>query len=161
MSEVFHCIVVPMPAHDVQRAFARDVDTDLLCRFDETGSGFTLIHHPSRRNDYRFASESDGIAEILSGSTGAALVFEYDSRVGYRASRLYQHGALIESFGAKDELWAQADDVGQPILSGPRLKIADLDPNKEYEITDNAIELGLKALGVGEWDSIHEVLSEF
>jgi hypothetical protein len=161
MSEVFSCLVIPRAVDQVRALFEDGSLSDLPLAFERVEPTLTLIHHPGRRDDVRFASQVDRLAVELSGRLEPALAIDYDSRSGYRAARLFMCGSLASSFGAADEIWIQLGQDGYPLPDGPRLAMAELQDDQEYETIENAIELGLQALGQGDWDKIHEILSAF
>jgi hypothetical protein len=160
MSEVYNCLVIPQPLHTVAAVYHETAYSDVPYEFERVNADVTLMYHQAPRDDYRFAEEMDEIAVGLSTRLGAVLVFEYDSRVGHRASRVYKDGELTATFGEADELWVPLDEQGYPILTADRLHTGELLNDVEYETVENAINLGLKTVGAGDWSDLHDFLDE-
>ncbi len=94
-------------------------------------------------------NEIDRLARSLSTRFSDALIVDYDSRLGYRQTRIYASGELRRSFDKDDELWVPLDESGEPMKEAPALKCADLLEDEEYETIRDAIDLGFEAFQSG------------
>ena len=119
-----------------------------------------VLYRTDLRRDAAFTREIDGLAEHLSNVTGRALVLRYDSRLGHRSSRLYIDGRQIRAFGEDDELFVPLDDDGEPVLSARPVRRDEFEAGAEYETVRNAIQLGMDALGVGDWKALVGVMTQ-
>jgi len=101
----------------------------------------------------------DDLARELSQLLGRALVVRFDSRIGHRSSALFEHGSLSRAFGEQEELFVPLDERGEPTAGAAPVRRWERDPDAEYETSKNAIQLGLEALGAGEWEQLFEVIT--
>ena len=160
MSEVYNCLIIPQPLAKVALVYVKMAHSDVPYDFKPLNAEMTLMYHQAPRDDYRFAEQMDEIAAGLSTHLGVVLAFEYDSRVGHRASREYRNGDLVASYGEADELWVQIDEQGYPIPTSERFHVDELLDDVEYETIENAIDLGLKAISAGRWSDLHDLLGD-
>ena len=87
------------------------------------------------------------LAEQLSSRLGAVLLTLYDNRSGVRFAALFDRDGVRE-FGAEDEHWVPLTENGTADISGERMKLHELEEDREYDCVLSAIDLGLRALGV-------------
>ncbi len=116
-----------------------------LVRFADRTYG---IYPVASRSERINAIEIDNAAIYLSKTCSQALVVLYDNRVGLRVSKLFREGELECEFGELDEKWLPLDEKGEPDVNQPILSADELNPDDEYECTQDAISLGLAKLGV-------------
>jgi hypothetical protein len=123
---------------------------------EPVGKGLSALFRTGPRADAEFSETMDRVAALTSELTGSALLIRYDSRVGYRSSALYQQGRLVRAVGPADERWIRLDRHSERQVNGPTYSVdeLELDPDAEYETLENAVELGLDALGAGDWDEL-------
>lgn len=158
MSEVFEGLVVradrDVVAQQLRRGTPRfDVRSEVL------GDGLTVSFRTAPRDQMLFSEEWDRVAASVSESLGPVLVIRFDSRESHRSAALYQAGRLRETYTGEDELFVPLDDEGMPVTGAPPINAADLDPDEEYETAVNAIELGLRDLGAGDWPRLLAVIA--
>jgi hypothetical protein len=99
------------------------------------------------------------LAAAASKPARRALLIRFDSRTGHRSAELFEDGERRRSFGDADELYVPLDESGEPVLTAAPLRFADLDPEQEYETIENAIQLGLKAFGRGDWKTLFALIT--
>jgi len=97
-----------------------------------------------------FSEKFDELGAALSSTFGKALVVRYDSRIGHRSSTLYAGGFESAAFAEDNVTFSLLDENGW--VAGDRVSSEELDG--EYEIIENAIELGLERLGAGVWEDL-------
>ena len=90
------------------------------------------------------------IAREISKRVGQAVAVIYDNQIGLRSAYLYENGAFIRDYGEDDELWVLLDEDGEPQANGPTFHIHELVNNQEYDCLVSAIDMGLRAIGIGE-----------
>lgn len=117
--------------------------------------GTLVAAFPSSGSRSEFEVEITEQAKRLSGSYGTALLIRFDTREGKRSSTVFRQGAISQVFSDVDELWVMLDDEGEPTEDGKRFTTAERDllhandPERyEFETAVNAVELGLKAMGI-------------
>jgi hypothetical protein len=107
-----------------------------------------------------FPGKLECAATALAKSFGQVLLVRYDDQIGHRSSALYESGREKVAYGEEDEIWVLLDDDGAPDMSGPRLRVDQLDPDPdvEYETIENAIQLGLRDFGWERWRLLHHFI---
>jgi len=171
MSEVFDVVVLPVCAETASEALARIIPSVAMVVRDLPGLGSFVYREPA--NPRKFSDLIEDLAERLSAVVGKALLILYDSRVGFRHSRLYTNGAVTRYYGEVDAIFVLLDENGRPRLNGKQYEYSELEElgeDEEYETIHNAIELGLMELGWvdegrpvgldgrregGPWEEIH------
>ena len=162
MSYIFEGILCYASVDNLRRAV---IDEGSALTLHLVVSAFSTEVSVTNRNDSRdqadFTFKMDGVAEHLSITFGFALLVRYDDRIGHRSSAYIVDGRLQSSYGEEDEIWVLLDDNGEPLLSGPRFHTSELDPDPdvEYETIENAIQLGLKDFGAGDWEILHAAMT--
>lgn len=129
-----------------------------LVRFGDRTFG---VHPVASRSERMNEVEIDAAATHLSKTCGNALVVLYDNRVGLRVSKLFRKGELDCEFGELDEKWVPLDERGDPDISHHPLSVDELDPDDEYECTQDAISLGLAKLGVANFVTANDLKQTF
>ena len=81
-----------------------------------------------------------------------------DTRVGFNATMIFDHGTLTHVFGPADERWAPVDEQGDPITDGPTFSLDELDPDVEYDTVLGALELGFQTFGSWSRETLWEYL---
>jgi hypothetical protein len=152
MSEVFEGVLLASPFNEVQQAVGT-LPSSLSPKVERLDD-LSIVSRNDQGGRPQFSPEAERIAADLSNIVGKALVVRYDSRIGHRSSELFVNGNMERAFDEADELWVLLDEEGEPLLDGERFKLADLDPDQEYEAIANAIELGLQSLGSGDWKKL-------
>lgn len=109
------------------------------------------IYPVASRSERMNEVEMDAAATHLSKTCGNALVVLYDNRVGLRVTKLFREGEFDCEFGELDEKWVPLDEQGEPRINHHTLSADELDPDDEYECTQDAISLGLAKLGVANF----------
>lgn len=153
MSEIFEGVVIRVPAKVVESVIA-NLNTDLEFGLFGLSGQLSILYRNDAREVAEFSNTTNWLAEKLSRPLAQTLLVRYDSRIGHRSSVLYVNGALKREFGMKDELFVPLNEDGEPILTAPRLRFTELNPEEEYETIENAIQLGLTELGDGNWSDI-------
>jgi hypothetical protein len=105
-----------------------------------------------------FLDEVWDVAVSLSRTFGKSLLVRYDDRVGYRSAVYFVEGVEEAVYAADDELWVPLDDEGDLVLSENPIHKTEFDEDTEYETIENAIQLGLKRFGVGEWAALQRLI---
>jgi len=157
MSEVFEGIIFPTPATSFAEVHGRERGLELETH--EIGDGLTTVYRSDPRKDGAFSSKMDELAAEVSRLGEMVLLARFDSRVGKRSSAIFENGERRQVFGEADELYVPMDERGDPIRDAPPLTLAMLDPKEEYETIQNAIQLGLRALGRGSWDELFRLIT--
>jgi len=147
MSEFYEGIVTVGHMELVSSGFhaLRAQRTVRLVRFGERTFGVYAVLSRSDRMNEDAINEA---ATYLSTTCGNALAVLYDNRVGLRISKLFRDGKLYCEFGEIDEKWVPLDENGAPDINHHTLSTDELNPEDEYECTQDAISLGLAKLGV-------------
>jgi len=114
----------------------------------------------ANRNRQEFGLNDTAVRELLK-QYGRLLTVLWDDRSGLRASMV--HGASGEQlkFGADEELYAELDDQGFPLLNGKVYSLKDVETSiddKEFETTKNAVELGCEASGFCQPNEVMEFI---
>jgi hypothetical protein len=152
MSEMYEGVVVIGDRNPVQRALAA-VRSPLSLRLVPLGEQVFGVYRVAHRQEAFDVPGINDVAAQLSCSLRVALAVFYDNRCGTEKAMLFSQGREGRAFGPEDELWVPLDEEGEPVLEGPRLKPAELQPDQEYDCVRSAIAAGLEALGVG--DTLH------
>ena len=158
MSEIFEGVLVRNERAELERALAA-VASPLSLAVAAVSPGVWAAYRDDPRGSAAFSEEVERVAREISAVLGRALVVRYDSRVGHRSACLYQQGALGRHFGEADETYVGLDAKGYPLEKGQKYRADELDPNKEYETALNAIQIGLEALGGGDWNELHALMT--
>lgn len=113
------------------------------------------------KNDVRsFSPNSEMVAKSLSLGFQKSLLFQYDSRVGYRASELFIDGEIKNIFGVEDELYMILDDDGEPDKNRGIIHYSEMLENEEYETSKNAIDIGLEHISSNlNWNVLREFIN--
>lgn len=160
MSDIFAGVVVRYPLERFRKRL-HSIELDAL-RFVVLGfEGYSVLDDTLVREQPETRASETLAMTVSESFQPGALVYLYDSRSGYRESRLFRGGRQVASFGEADELWVPTDASGEPIHSAQRLSVGQLEPGVEYETIMNAIDLGLHALSQSyelAWEDLHEVL---
>ena len=157
MSEIFEGIL--SPAQATSFAEARGRECGLVLETQEIGDGLTAVYRSDPRQEATFSSKMDELAAEVSRRGGRVLLARFDSRVGKRSSAIFEDGERRQVFGEADELYVPLDERGDPVGDAPPLTLAMLDPKEEYETIQNALQLGLRALGRGSWDELFRLIT--
>jgi hypothetical protein len=157
MSEIFEGIVSPAQATSFAEVHGRECGLDLETH--DIGDGLTAVYRSDPREEATFSSKMDELAAEVSRQAGKVLLARFDSRVGKRSSAIFENGERRQMFAEADELYVPLDEKGDPVRDAPPLTLAMLDPKEEYETIQNAIQLGLRALGRGSWDELLRVIT--
>ena len=143
---------------------------ELSTGLDATGTSSFLNVHPltpstsvayriQARQKTAFSTEVNEVAAKLSELFERALVVRYDSRIGHRSAEYFVRGQLERAFGEEDELFVGVDEAGMPLESSPVYRLEELDPDVEYETKTNAIQLGLDASGLCDWETLFRFMT--
>src|SRR5262249_10433231 len=105
----------------------------------------------------------DAVCEFatnLSNALRVALLVRWDDRVGARESRVFRDGSQTHRFGNDDELFVMLDDQGMPLREGRKYKESELDAlqDDEFEVFQNALELGCEQSGFCSWRLLHDFI---
>jgi len=158
MSEVFEGMIVPAsaeslwPEHDIH---ARG----LVLETQDLGDDLAVVYRSDPRSEGGFTQRMEEFAAEASMRAPRILLVRFDSRTGHRSAALFENGKRKQDFGETDELYVPLDEAGEPIGDAPRLRRSELDPDQEYETIENAIQLGLKALGRGKWPDLFRMIT--
>jgi hypothetical protein len=101
----------------------------------------------------------DQLAAEVSRRGGRVLLARFDSRVGKRSSAIFENGEQRQAFGEADELYVPLDERGDPVRDAPPMTLTMLDPKEEHETIQNALQVGLRALGRGSWDELFRLIT--
>lgn len=160
MSEIIEGIAVIGSSEAIASAQA-EANSSLRFQLAKVTDSLWVIYRDDPRNQSAFSDEVEHVAETLSTKFKKALVFRYDSRIGYRSSTIFFNGHPTESFDEKDEVYVLVDDNGTPLNDGQKYHVDELSDEGDYETIQNAIDLGLQALGMGTWDEVHKIVSGY
>lgn len=147
MSYVLEGIIVP----DGKSAAAdRIADSETELDVIPLGEKLSILARPGRR------PFDDAVCEWaggLSSAMGVTLLVRWDDRVGFRESRVFRDGIETHQFTHEHELYVMLDDDGMPIRHGRKYKPSELDAfgDQEFEVFQNAIELGCEESGFCPW----------
>ncbi|MGH9459689.1 MAG: hypothetical protein ACRD1X_00600 [Vicinamibacteria bacterium] len=158
MSEIFEGILCRTSVDEVAVTLGSQ-ESPLALGTAQLDEELAVVYRNDPRREGQFSVELEDIAATLSSSFGQALLVRYDSRIGHRSSKYYVEGEPVRELGHGDEVYVLLDEEGEPLLAGERFGIDQLDPDKEYETLKNAIEMGLDALGAGEWSALLEFMA--
>ena len=151
MSEVFEGVLYPVePGSGAQPTVRHGVPFEV----HDLEPGLRVVYRSDSRQDAAFSEDVDRLAGELSGQHGRSLVVRFDSRIGHRSAALYLDRQPALVFGEADELYVPLDEQGLPRREAEPLRADQLAPEEEYETIQNAIEQGLKAFGLGNWDEL-------
>jgi hypothetical protein len=156
MSEVFEGVLLASPFNEVQKA-VRTLPSSLSLKVEKLDD-LSVVSRNDQVGRPQFSQEIEQVATGLSNILGKALVVRHDSRIGHRTSELFINGNMERAFDEDDEVWVLLDEDGEPLVDGKRFKLADLDPDQEYETIENAIELGIQSLGSGDWKELRSFM---
>jgi hypothetical protein len=151
MSEIFEGIVCIGSAAEV-RTVCNGVQHHLATNVRQLEDDLTIVCH----NSLEFSDEIIDLGAEISKELGRALVVRYDDRGDVVSSQLFSEGHLEREFGEEDEEWVQVDRQGVPVAGGSPVSVGEIDPDKAYSVTRNAIAIGLEALGRGNWQEIYQ-----
>ncbi len=157
MSEIFEGVVVPAVGGRAPAPAGRPAPLELSIA--RLGPDAFVVYRSDARHAAAFTDRTEALAEGLSEVVGRALLVRYDSRIGHRSACVYEHGNRVRTFGEDDELFVPLDEEGEPILSADPVTRSEFEDGEEYETVRNAIEQGLDALGVAEWDSLLDLMT--
>jgi hypothetical protein len=158
MSTTFQAVICAANPQDVTAASERWRSAQISVA--QCAPGLAAVFATGPRNDASFFNIADLLAQELSAAFGRALLVVFDDRTGTRASSLFRDGRADAEFGEEDELWVPLDANGHPISDGPRLTLAQLDPDREYETAANAIQLGFATMGHADaWPELRRFMS--
>lgn len=156
MSIVFEGIICFARDKDVQNVFVPSLSS---IRLNTKGVDdlLTILYRPERAQP--FSEEIEDIAAQLSLSLGPTIVARFDSIIGYRSSMVFENGVLVQIFAQDDEIYAPLDEEGEPMVNGPRVRLAELKPSEEYDTLQNAIQLGLEFVGQDVWENLFDFIT--
>lgn len=154
MSYVLEGIVFPAGRPDGSETYVSRIEFDLVA----VDSDVSILARPGRP---QFDDAVSDIAKEISKRRGAAMLVRWDDRVGVRESRVFRDGSQTHRFTTDDELYVMLDGDGMPLRSGRKYREAELDElegNEEFEVFQNAIELGCGQSGFCKWDVLHKFI---
>ena len=157
MSEVFEGIISPTQVTSFAEVNGRERGLELETH--QIGDGLTAVYRSDPRPEAAFCSKMDELAAEVSRRGERVLLARFDSRVGKRSSAIFENGERRQAFSEADELYVPLDERGDPVRDAPPLTLAMLDPREEYETIQNALQLGLRALGRGSWDELFRLIT--
>jgi len=155
MSVVFECVVLAAPKSAVvtQLHAVNGLAEEHAIEVEVINDSFVVIYwdffHRREFGDY-----GEQLSAILSRHFGRAVLVRYDSGTCFRASVLFIDGLQEKSFHLADEKWVLLDEEGRPDPSQGVFLTHEMVKGKEYETIENAVQLGLKELGFGDWKSL-------
>ena len=151
MSYVLEGILVSLNESDGIAALA-----DVSMEFDVVAvdENATILARPGRP---QFDDAVCDLAAELSKQCGSTMVVRWDDRIGLRESRVYRDGELSKRFSVDDELYVKLDDDGMPLEEGQIFTESELDEHEdeEFEVYENALELGCEVAGFCSWTALH------
>jgi hypothetical protein len=156
MSEVFEGVLLASPFNEAQKA-VRTLPSSLSLIVERLGD-LSIVSRNDQVGRPQFSPEIEQVAADLSKIVGKALVVRYDSRIGHRTSELFIDGNMEKAFGEDDEVWVLLGEDGKPLVDGERFKLADMDPDQEYETIENAIQSGIQSFGSGDWKELRALM---
>lgn len=159
MSEAFECVVVAATKSvvaDRLHILAGLAENHVL-EVDQIGSHSVVYWTFSHRRD--FGKFGEDVCATLSRFFDRAVLVRYDSGACFRYSSLYIEGIHDKSFQLADEKWAILDDDARPDPSQGVFMTSEMLKSKEYETIENAIQLGLKEVGFGDWGRLLEMMA--
>ena len=155
MSYVLEGIIVP-----VAESVAADEVANCGILFDvlRLDDAISILARPGR------PAFDDTVCEFagrLSSAMRVALLVRWDDRVGARESRVFRDGSQTHRFGVDDELYVVLDDDGMPIRDGRKYQESELDAlaGEEFEVFQNALELGCEQSGLCSWQLLHDFIT--
>lgn len=149
MSEMYECVLITGLRGEMIEAF-HDLHSPIPIGLGELDSDVFAVYVKEGR--LLNPPEVEKIASSLSMRFGKALLLFYDNSCDVRFAGLYEDGALVKSFGEKDEIWVPLDEQGHPDADQGLFRWDDIqsDSRREYDCTYDAIDAGLEAFGVGD-----------
>jgi hypothetical protein len=156
MSDVFEGVLLASPFNEVQQAI-RTLSPSLSLQV-ETLDDLSIVSRNDQVGRPQFSPEIEPVAADLSKILGKALVVRYDSRIGHRTSELFINGNMEKAFDEDDEVWVLLDEDGKPLVDGERFKLADMDPDQEYDTVENAIQFGIQSFGSGDYKELRRFM---
>ncbi len=160
MSEVFLGIVVRGIVPAVAEVLTDDPLNNILVatRFSDD---FLIVWVKNPPAATRISDgEFDRLSRELSRRFSSSLYLNYDSRLGYRESQLYEKGDSRLGFGLDDELWVPLREDGELDRSAPPMKVSELQEDEEYGTIKNAIDFGFESFGGGSWSGLKSFISQ-
>tara|TARA_R110002049_G_scaffold5054_1_gene35017 strand:- start:555 stop:1034 length:480 start_codon:yes stop_codon:yes gene_type:complete len=154
MSYVLEGIVFPKNDSDVRVTIPNStIDFDQLVLDDN----IVILARPGRP---QFDEAVCEVAVDISKVFGEAMVVRWDDRIGFRESRVYRGGFLPNSFSVDNELYVMLDDDGMPLRDGKIFEESELDDyeDDEFEVYQNALELGCENAGFCSWVALHRFI---
>jgi len=151
---VLEGIIVPVTESAAAEHVAHcDIPFDVLPLDDE----ISILARPGRS---AFDDAACQCASRLSRALHVTLLVRWDDRVGARESRVFRDGGQTRLFGNDDELYVMFDDEGMPLPEGRRYHESELDASEgdEFEVFQNALELGCEHSGICSWQLLHDFI---
>ncbi|OUL27871.1 hypothetical protein BV378_08955 [Nostoc sp. RF31YmG] len=159
MSNVFEAIIC---AIDFARAnnLLATISSELTLEVVKINETLSVIYRVEQnRPKLIFDRQIEYLASQLSLEISAVLVARYDSRIGHRSSIVFKEGLPIYSFDENDEIWVLLNEEGNPLIDGENFSINSMKDDEEYETICNAIQLGLQALGVENYNEVYSFIT--
>lgn len=157
MSEIYEGIICRAKKEEVAKFLTDNRDGQLNLREVADEILLILLNENSVRS---FSSNTEAIAQEISIEFQESLLFQYDSRVGHRISRLFVNGELKKKFDIHDELYLILDEDGEPDKNRELIPYSEMLEEEEYETSKNAIDLGLEQIYSNlRWKELKEFLN--
>ena len=160
MSCVFEGLVCRVPAHTLLNQ-VRELAPAVAVRNLPACAELCVIEWTAPRITAARDRRLEAFAEKLSLSYGACLLIRFDDRVGLRFAARFEAGSPVATYDSESEIFVETNQDGLPILGAPKLRLRELDPNREYETLRNAIQIALDEIGHSQcWEQLWEIISQ-
>ncbi len=157
MSEIYEGIVCKAKKAELEEFLS--AEQTVAFELKAVNSEIILILFEGRER--RFYEGAALVAVEISRRFHKALLFQYDSRVGHRASTLFVDGKMNRSFDATDEKYLILDESGHPDANAEPVYYSEMLDGEEYETAKNAIDLGLERLAANlSWSFLRDILED-
>ena len=157
MSEVFEGVMCPGERGALLPLILRAAGP-LSLGIEELAQGICVAYREDARAQAAFAPAMETLAAELARHLQWVLLVRYDSRIGHRSSAVFKERTQ-STFGDADELYVALDESGMPVLSAQPLHVDELRSDEEYETVKNAIQLGLDAVAVNQWERLFTLMT--
>ncbi|BAY81410.1 hypothetical protein NIES267_08860 [Calothrix parasitica NIES-267] len=150
MSSVFEAILFKASFEQIKDNINQKISTNIKLYLGKINDDLSCFHVVE--NSRNFFYDLEYVASQISIIFSQALLIRYDGRVAYRESTVFQEGYPIKKFDLADEIWVMLDKGGKPIVNGTQFTVEQIsdNDNEEYETVYNAIQLGIKSIGINK-----------
>ena len=151
MGELYEGIVFRCEEPLARAAFGAVV-SPLRLRLVRLSDGAFGVYRVASRGERFNAPAVENVAAQLSARVGKAVALFYDNRCDVEAGVLYASGGRSRGFGEEDGQWVPYSETGELVVDHPKLRVSELQPDREYDCIVSPIDAALQA--VGAWPQV-------